>query len=289
MCNGYDFCMLQVKHYTDYKSFLSSYVEVKRKASKSWTLGVWTQQLDLKSTSSISKVLSGQRLPGKDITNKLVQHFKFSKSDEDYFRGLIRLHKVKDDPQLAVAVLEKLGKEHPTGSVTILDDSGFQVISNWYSLAVREVVRMGISFKNLKLVTKFFNFGVSVNELSTCLKSLKGAGLLKENQDGEFLVTSDRLHTQNDYSNEAVKKYHEKTLGIAQKAIREIPIEMREFQGTTLNIDQKNFLAAQEMLRDFREKFVKTFEETSGDQIYQLQLQFFPLTKKIKKEKYENI
>jgi len=275
--------MLQVKHYTDYKSFLSTYVKTKKEQNSNWTLGVWTQQLSLKSTSSISKIISGQRHPGKDITEKLVEYFKFSKADEDYFRGLIKFHKVKNDPKLAVAVLEKLGKDHPSGSILILDDSVFQVLSNWYSFAVRELVRMGLNLKNLKTLSRAFHFGVTVQEVSFCLKSLKSAGLIEENKSGQFAVKSERIQTQTDFSSEAVKQYHEKTLDVAKKAIRTLPVEEREFQGTTLNISHKNFKAAQNMLREFREKFVKTFEETDGDQIHQLQMQFFPITKKINK------
>ncbi len=277
--------MIKVKHYTDYKSFLSAYANYKRTKNKHWTLGVWTKQLGLKSTSSISKVISGERLPGKKIIEKLVLYFKFSTSDEKYFRGLIAFHKVKNDPELAVAVLEKLGKEHPNGSVAILEDSTFQILSNWYSFAVREVIRAGVSFKDLSLVSSLFNFKVNVKSLSYCLRSLKKAKLIEESESGDLFATSHRVQTQSDYASEAVKQYHEKTIALAKEAVRKISVEEREFQGTTLNINKENFLAAQEMLRNFRERFVKNFEETDGNQIYQMQIQFFPLTKEIKKEK----
>lgn len=37
---------------------------------------------------------------------------------------------------------------------------------------------------------------------------------------------------------------------------------------------------AKEMIREFKNKFEKIMEEEDGDQVYQIQVQFFPLTKK---------
>ncbi len=36
---------------------------------------------------------------------------------------------------------------------------------------------------------------------------------------------------------------------------------------------------AKELIRDFKKKFEKLMEEETGDRVYQIQIQLFPLTK----------
>ena len=85
-------------------------------------------QLGLKDTSSITKIIQGQREPGAAITGGLIRYFKFSPKDAQYFQDLVRLRKIKTDPRLSVLLLEKMGKDHPDGALRILDDKSFQLL-----------------------------------------------------------------------------------------------------------------------------------------------------------------
>jgi hypothetical protein len=64
----------------------------------------------------------------------------------------------------------------------------------------------------------------------------------------------------------------------AKKALRRVSLDKREFNAETFVIDEANLPEAKEFIREFKSKFVRTFEEKEGNQAYQLQIQFFPLT-----------
>lgn len=271
---------MSVRHFTDYRSYLIAHAQERKQIDPKWTLGRWAQQLKLRSTSSITKVISGERLPGPQITESLVGYFKFSPSEAAYFKDLISFHKVKGDPRLAVAILERMGKEHPTGSVKLLEPDSFVVISNWYALAVREFVRTSEFVNNPKWISQNFEFEVTPTEISKALESLKNTGLIRLNSKNQYEVTAERVHTDNDVSREGIRRYHEQTMSLAQKAVRKFTVEEREFQASTLILDSGNLKQAKELIREFRAKFCKLMEETSGDRIYQFQMQLYPLTKK---------
>ena len=275
----------EVKHYTDYRSYLLSHVQERRSNRATWSLGGWAKKLGLKSTSSISKVISGQRLPGPALTEKLVNYFEFSDSDAEYFRDLVKFHKVKNDPQLSLALLEKIGKKHPDGSLKILDFESFSIISNWYGLAVREMMRNNFFFQNPEWLSEVFEFEVSSTGINDCIQDLLKCKLIETDEHGLYQVTSERIASENDISREAIKRYHEGTLELAKKAVRKFSVKEREFQATTFCIEKENLEKAKTYIRRFRQEFTRLFEETSGNQICQLQIQLFPLSKEIERKK----
>jgi len=269
---------LEITHFTDYRSFLLAHVQDIKKSNSRWTYGVWANQMKLKSTSSITKIIQGQREPGPQITEKLLKYFKFDKSNQEYFKDLIRLHKVKKDPRLAALIMERMGKNHPDGRVRLMDNQTFSVISNWYCLAVREMSRMDDFLADPEWISKQMNFDVSVKDISEAIKCLISTGLLVRNSSGDLEIAEGRIATNDDLSSEAVKRYHESMLDNAKLSLRKDTVEMREFTGTSLVLNTQNIGIAKKMIRDFRSHFSKTLEEDVGDEVYQIQVQFFPMT-----------
>lgn len=270
---------LGVQHFTDYRTFLVAHVQQMKDAKRGWSYGAWAKALGLKTTSSITKIVQGQRDPGPEVTEKLIRYFRFKKDEAEYFADLVRLHKVKDDPRLSVLLMEKMSKDHPNGSIRILDDKTFSIVSNWYYLPLRELVRTPKFMENSDWISKQFRFKVTPREITQALKAMESLGLLKRDAHGKLCVAEGRIDTSTDVASEAIKRYHEQMLENARAAIRTTVVDRREMTGASLVLRCSNLAQAKAMIREFRRKFAKTFEEENGDAVYQIQIQLFPLTK----------
>lgn len=273
---------LIINQFTDYRSFLLAHVQDMKKTRRNWSCGAWAQTLGLKTTSSITKILNGERDPGQQITERLIHYFKFDSKQAQYFRDLVKLQKIKHDPRLSVLLMEKMGKDHPDCQVRIMDDKSFQVISNWYYLAVREFCRMHGFKEDPEWIAEKFLFKVTAREIVSAIKTLLALGLLVRNAKGYLCLAEGRLNTTNDISSEAIKRYHEQMLENAKHALRTLPPGEREITSTTLVMSSSNIEKAKELIRDFKSNFERLMEEDSGDQVFQIQIQLFPLTRKNK-------
>lgn len=109
--------------FNDYRSFLLAYAHVMKEKNPRWSFGAWARRLELKTTSSLTKILQGDRNPGAEITDKFVKYFRFSEQETEYFRDLIRLEKIKHDGRLVSLLVEKMKKEYPTASPTASTDA----------------------------------------------------------------------------------------------------------------------------------------------------------------------
>lgn len=269
---------LPIYQYSDYRTFLLDHAQKKKLAKPRWSLGCWARQLGLKSTSSLTKVLQGKRNPGPEMTQALVLYFGFPKVEADYFRDLVELTKNAHDPHLSLLLLERMQKKHPEGSVRLLNDREFTLLSNWYGLAVRELVRAKNFQENPEEIAKRFLFRVTPAEVRRTIEILLGLGLMKRNRAGRLAVVDREIETTSDIASEAGKRHHEQTFLQISWANREMPIPEREITNTTFVMKSSNLPRAKEVLRQMKQSFVEQFEEEGGDAVFRVQLQLLPLT-----------
>lgn len=270
---------LSVTYFTDYRAFLVAHAQERKAASPRWTYGSWAKRLDLRTTSSLTKVIHGQRNAGPEITEKLVQYFHFSQSEADYFRDLVQLHKVKRDPRLAVVLMERLQKDSSSEGIAFLDEKTFSVISEWYCYAVREMVRMDHFFEDPNWISSRLRFKVAPRQIRKAIQDLLSVGLLTRDSRGRLEMKEARIDTTHDVACEAIRRNHEQTLENAKQAVRAVDVSLREMTGATLVMNVESLPAAKETIRRFRRKFAQTFEADKGNALYQIHLSLFPLTR----------
>ena len=268
---------LSVTQFLDYRTFLSAHVQEQKQRNPRWTFGAWAKRLGLKGTASITRVVHGSRDPGPELVDTLVRYFKFNDRDSEYFKDLVRLHKMKKDPRLAALLMEKIGKKYPNGAMKVLDEKTLHVISNWYVLTVREMLRLQNFTSDPESIARKILFEVTPKEVSHALKILVDVGLLELNSNGKYGIRDASLNTSDDVASEAIKCYHEQMLEFAKISLRETPVEQREISAQIICIKKENIYHAKELIRDFQDKFRKLLEVDQGDAVYQFQVQFFPL------------
>lgn len=274
----------EIYQYTDFGTFLKIHADQKRSENAHWSLGVWARQLGISSTAVLTNVLNGKRNPGRSIERKFLHYFKFSENEKEYFQDLIRLKKIKDDHRLSVALMEKMGKLNPNGSFQLLDDETFSVISKWYYYAIREMIALPHFKEDFQWIQKHFEFKVTKREIKEAIERLLKLNLIFRDKKGSLLSTEKTIKTQNDIASEALKRFHEQMLEYAKVSLRRVNVLERDITGRTFNINEKNIPRLKQYIRDFRDKVCELFEKKSGTRTYQLNIQFFPLTKKYKEE-----
>ena len=89
------------------------------------------------------------------------------------------------------------------------------------------------------------------------------------------------VQTEEDVSQEALKRFHEGALEIARQAIRSVPVLDRQISSLTLAVSLSKVSEMKDFIRRMEDGFIRQFSESSGgDTVYQFQTQLFPLTQK---------
>jgi len=104
--------------------------------------------------------------------------------------------------------------------------------------------------------------------------------LLVRDESGNLKYASGHIETTSDISSEAIRRFHFQSLDNAKQSLNNTPPAMREIRGTAFVIPRSKLPQAKEMLRKFQDEFCDALESPDGDSIYQIEMAFFPLTRR---------
>jgi len=265
--------------FSDYRAYLNAHYQMAKRRNQRWSYGAWAKQLRLQSTSSLTKVLHGQRQAGSELASKFIRYFEFNHKEAAYFEDLVSLAKLKHDPRLSVLLMEKMEREHPDGAIRILSDDEFKLISEWYPYAIRQLVKRKRFVESPNWIAQQFRFHLSPTEAVNALSLLLRLGLLKRDAKGRLRHAVSKVDTSSDVASEALKRHYEQLFAQTTQAIRTVPVLERELTATTFLMKSEDLPRAKEYIRKLREDFVRQFESEEGDGVFRVQLQLLPLTK----------
>lgn len=274
---------LNVFNFCDYKAFLRAYAQEAKRHSRVWSFGQWAQKMNLSSTSAITMIVNGSRHPSQDVAQKLCVFFRFSEKEKTFFLDLVRLKKVKNDPELSYLILKNLTRTHPLKKFTTLNAETFEAISNWEHYAIREMLTLPDFQESPDWIKERLAFPVGKKQIEKALSDLMNNGLVARDENKKLRSTQAQITTEDDVVQEAIVRFHEQTLDLAKVAIRQNRVNEREYGAVTLNVRKHDLEKIKNFIRNVQSEFLNAFEAVDGDETYELAVQFFPLTKKSEK------
>jgi uncharacterized protein (TIGR02147 family) len=106
--------------------------------------------------------------------------------------------------------------------------------------------------------------------------------LLQKDKDGNYAQT-DKVVTTGpmEFTPLAVRGLHRQMGEFALDAIENVPQDERHFSGLTLGITREAYEKIVQRIAEFRKDIIAiATSETATDEVYRLNVQFFPMTKK---------
>ena len=200
------------------------------------------------------------------LSSKIVEMVKFdnAKTDADkktHFRKMLSMaeaHKAK-----------------------ILEGDAFRYFESWKHQVLRELAPAMPGAKPLALAHAC-RPDITAAEVTVALNFLVKAGLLKKDEQGRYIQTDTYVSTgPMDVTPVAVRGLHRQMGEIALEAIEGVPQDQRHFSGLTLGITRDAYGEIVQKIAEFRKELVAiATRDSATDEVYRLNVQFFPMTKK---------
>ncbi len=273
-----------VRNYLNYRVYLQDYYRFRKERQASWSYATWASQLGLKSKSAVAMILTGRRHPSYKLTCALSAYFQLSGEDAEYFADLVQLEKSGNGSNVSFLLMQRLAKKRESQTFERLDLDTFSVISQWYYTALKEMVNLeGFRFSPNWISHQLYG-RISSREARTAIQKLVQLGILEKDSEGRLCARQVHLRTANDVADEGLKRFHEQMLDLARSSIRQEAVAEREVLGTTFAIREQDVPKAKKLLRELTHELTESVESPRGDRVYQLQIGFFPLTRKRSKK-----
>ena len=153
----------------------------------------------------------------------------------------------------------------------------FRLLTRWYHTALMELAEIRTFEFTEDNVAAYL--GLQLNEVRTALASIRRLGLLNL-ENGRWVKANSKLSIMSTISVEAIRTYHRQMIS---KAIEELfktdhsDFKRRDITGITMAINPRRVAGAKKRIAQFRRSLEAYLTRGNCTEIYQANIQLFPL------------
>ncbi len=269
-----------VLQYTNYRVYLRDYYDFKKHSSAAFSLRFFAEKAGLSSHAHLKLVIDGKRNITKNTVIKLITGIGLDSQRAVYFECLVFFNQATTEKEKQVFYAQLL-KASPRSKLRKLEDTQFRIFKEWFHTVILEMVALN-DFKTApEWVSKRLVKKVTPTQVTESLKLLSELGLLVKTANG-FRRQDSHLTTDDEVRSILVKNYHEEMIRQAEHALSVIPAAERDISSLTFGIRRKDFPALKKHLQLMRKELLDfSVESGEAEEVIQVNLQLFPLTKGI--------
>lgn len=161
--------------------------------------------------------------------------------------------------------------------VHLTEEQTETLFSKWYYIDVLMFFDLAPSDED-KVAQISHRLGLTENEAAQAIEFLLSKKFLTKNETGISRNRDDVVETSDGITNKVIENFHADHLGLAQKALRSLPVERREFQTLSFAGKASQLEELRQEIRLFTEKIaVLMSQETDNDEVYRFSIQLFPM------------
>jgi uncharacterized protein (TIGR02147 family) len=262
--------------YFDYRQYLNDLVTYERGRTPVFSNRYIVQKAGFKSPTALKHVIDGRRNLSLESANRFATALKIEGIKRHYFLTLVLFNQttsLAEREKYLNDLLELKRTEQPSR----LDEDQYDVFSKWYHLAIRELVELPDYKNSSKWIGRVLCPPVGAFDAADSMFLLKRLGLV-EKQDGRYRSVDKTLATDERVRSVKVVEFHRQMIQLGAESMTRFSSEEREVSGTMVRISREEMKHIVGMIRELRKKVLNlAANNPAGDQIYQLNFQFFPL------------
>lgn len=210
------------------------------------------------SSGRMTDLLNGRRALSEYYAEKLVFGLKLHRQERDDLYSFITVHSRKA-PQRRLQT-----------------ESQFSEIVGWENYAILNILKTQNHIPTAAWIAE--RLSIAPDLVAQSLESLFQRGLIKKTGDG-FEWVSDYITSSWEFSNESQQESHHQVLDKSIETLHKTAPHLRDYSSLTLAIDMEKMEIAKKLIGEFRKKFGRQFEAGPKSEVYNLSIQFFPLTR----------
>ncbi len=236
----------------------------RRKSNRSYSLRAYAKYLDV-DQSLLSKLMNGQRTISTTIAEKITPKLKIKPSEAAGFFYPFNTSESIQYQQMA--------------------DDQVSVLAEWSHFAILELIKT----KNFKMDIKWISDRLDLHptEIQESIERLLRMGYLKIEKNKVVLLKPNNNWTNTAATTVARQELQKSLLAKAQVAVEDVEFQKRDHGSLTVAVRKDRVLEFKEKLQKIRDELDAYFQPSADDgkydEVYQLTVSFFPLTKETKK------
>ncbi len=274
--------------YTDFRKYLEDFYNYKKTldvgAVRPYSYAIFSVAAGIKSPSYLKLIIDGKRNLSSGMMDKFSKALQLNKSELKEFRALVEYGQAKDSlaRNQALKTLAELRvcRQIKKGEI---NGQTWDKASDWLTWVLYNMVDQRDIFFHPQELQKLLRGRVTVEMVKRAKENLLASGeLVCDTNTGKMKKKRLLMEKSEEISVEIVRKLQSEFIYLSLESLFRDQPRDREFGAVTLALTEKEFEKMKFELRQLKKRFFTSMatnrEFSKGDRIYQLNIQFFPIT-----------
>jgi len=268
----------KIFNYSDYRIFLKDYFTEQKRLKTIFSHRYFAHKSGFSSSSFVSHVMKGERNLTEKSLEKIMKGLNLHGKAKDYFEKLVKYNQSKklEEKEKIYNELLIIKKNY---SFEGLGSSEYAYYENWYNSVIRELVVQDNWEGDYKKLAKMVIPKITPEMARKSVEILLKIGMIKY-KDGNYFqntefVTSKKIPSfiLKETRNEYIKK--------GLEAAELINSKDRFITSTTFTMTKEVYEEVMKELEEIRKKVVLSKSTENHGEVYQFNIQLFPMSKNI--------
>lgn len=269
--------------YLDYRVFLGDAFAALQAASPQLSYRTFAKKAGFSSPNFLQMII--QRTRNLNSTNAVAaaKAFRLSKPETEFFQNLVGYDQAKSIDEKNLFYQRILGNKRYV-TIKDLDKSQYEFYSHWYIPVVRELLTHRDFRGESAWIAERIHPRITVAQVEAARELLIKLGMIRRDPaSGRWILADAVISTESDTAHLALRNYHMAAIQLAQDALKEFPPDERDVRSVTLGLSESAYTELKARLETvWKEVLDFAGMQQEVDQVYQVNLQLFPLTRKRK-------
>ncbi|MGK5085053.1 TIGR02147 family protein [Bdellovibrionota bacterium FG-1] len=276
----------QIKHAAKRPAdYLLEVFQSRRERNPSYSMSAFARDLGA-SVSLLSRVLSGTRPMTLKFAAQVSEALAL-KEPESNVLLLSVLQASSKNAKISMKVRARLERKvaeavatNQAATYTTLEIEQFRAMANWHHLAILNLVTLD-DFQSQPAQIAH-RLGITTAEARSAIERMIAIGLLQEDPEGRLRRTRQSFYVKTNRSEFAVRKFHQQMIEKASQELQktsDADFSRRLINGITFACAPEHLELIKDKIDRLQDEILALTQDGAKDSVYQMNVQFFPLTK----------
>jgi uncharacterized protein (TIGR02147 family) len=270
-----------VMEHNNYREFLRAELAKRKCKNPSYSMRAFAAQVGL-TQSALSQVMSGKKNLSSESATRIANLIGLSESEADYFRTLIQMAKTQN-PDLMKSLTAKAQGLNPQREVRELSVEYFSMISDWYHLAIKNLLDVdGFEFTTGNIAK---SLRISKLEAEAAIDRLVRMHAIETDPtkndptNTRYRRVDTATVVKSDVKNEALRRFHRQMLEKAIESLETQTPQEKWVGSETFPFSEELLPEANQIIENFMTAITDLSDRSKRrDHVYHLGVQLFKLT-----------
>lgn len=270
---------VNVFEYRDYRVFLKEWYRKAKESRGSYSYRTFAKKAGFHSSNFMMLVIQGKRNLTEESLKKFITGLDLNKQEQDFFRNLVFFNQAETHEDKNF-YYQRLLQSKKFSQLKPIERQQYEYYSTWYHPVVRELVVSKGFDGTSEWISKRLSPSVPTAQVAKSIELLERLRFIERVDGNRWRQASTIVSTGPEIGSVVVHNYHKSLLDLSKEMMDQLSMDDRDVSALTLGVKRDRIPELKARVRDFRQEILKTVsDDTEPEEVIQLNIQFFPVTK----------